>query len=113
MQTVYVVNRGGHDFSEAERFGRLHFLSEGSMSKFAANKIYREFSIHLRSSKPDDYILLTGLSTMNVVACSIFSYLHGRLNLLLYKNGKYVERKIVLGDLLSRVPQEQQVSDVI
>ncbi len=114
MATVYVVNKGGHDYKPAEKFGRLHFLSEGSVSKFAVNKIYRDFAMHLRSSGPDDYILITGLSTMNVVACSCFSFLHGRLNILLYKNGRYTERKLVLSDLLSRGGKsvEKQVEDL-
>ena len=106
MTKVYIVNRGGHDHGDAERFGELVYLSEGIMSRYGTTQIYRQFSEILKSSSPDDYILPTGLSTMGCIACSIFSFLHGRLNLLLYKSsssgGKYIERIIKLDELLTK-----------
>jgi len=119
MPKVYVVNKGGHDYSDARRFGELHFLSEGPISKYAVSKIYREFAMMLRESTPLDYILLTGLTTMACIACSCFSFLHtGKLNLLLFKNGKYVERKLVLSELLSKgtdkgVTKQEQIVELI
>lgn len=101
-RTVYIVNRGGHDFSEAERFGRLVYLSEGMVEKYAVDKMYRMFAERLRSSAPDDFILITGMTIMSCIACSSFSYLHnGRLNILLFKNGRYLERKLRLDQLLT------------
>jgi hypothetical protein len=35
---------------------------------------------------------------MNSIACAIFAHKHGRLNLLLYKEGIYIERNHVLND---------------
>jgi len=106
MATVYIVNNGGHDYSDANRFGRIQFLSAGPVSKFAVSKMYREFAMKLRESTDTDYILLTGLTTMACIACSCFAFLHGRINLLIFKNGKYVERKLVLGELLSKEEPE-------
>lgn len=100
MPTVYIVNNGGHDYSDANRFGHIKFLSTGPVSKFAISKMYREFAMKLRESTNADYILLTGLTTMACIACSCFAFLHGRINILIFKNGKYVERKLVLGELL-------------
>jgi hypothetical protein len=108
MPKVYVINKGSHDFHEALRFGELHFLSEGPVSKFAVSKIYREFAMALRESAPTDYILLTGLTTMSCIACACFSFLHrGKLNLLLFKNGRYVERNLSLAELLEKGEQKQ------
>lgn len=100
MRTVFVVNRGGHDFSDAERFGKLDYLSEGSIERYSIVNMYRKFSEKLRNSHEDDYILLTGLSTMQSVACSMFSFLHGQLNLLLYRDGRYIDRKVIMRELL-------------
>ena len=102
MARVFVVNKGGHDFSGAERFGELVFLSEGQLSKFAVTKIYRQFAMKFRGSSPQDYVLLTGLTTMSCIACSCFTFLHGKLNLLLYKDGRYIERTVLLSELLSK-----------
>jgi len=99
VPNVYVPNKSIHDFSAAEEFGNLVFLSEGNVKKYATNLIYRQFNKILRKSEPDDYLLVTGLTTLNLVACHILTKLHGRVNLLLFKPGKggkkeYLERII-------------------
>jgi len=106
MPKVYVVNRGGHNHNDAERYGELIFMSSGTINRYAVSQMYRQFIDHLKDSSPDDYILITGLSVMASVACSIFARIHGRLNLLLFKSsqsgqeGRYVERTIMLDELL-------------
>lgn len=101
MTTVYVVNKGGHDFSPASKYGRLVYLSEGLVSPFSVDKMYREFVEKFHDSGPDDFILMTGLSVMNSIACATFACKHdGRLNLLLYRNKKYITRTLLLNELL-------------
>tara|TARA_Y100000593_G_scaffold82293_1_gene154512 strand:- start:5103 stop:5549 length:447 start_codon:yes stop_codon:yes gene_type:complete len=101
---VFVVNKGGHDFTGALHFGEIVYLSEGSLNRYAVTNMYRQFAPFLSESMPNDYILITGLTTMACVACSMFAHIHGRLNLLLFKSGKYAERKIVLDELLNGKP---------
>jgi len=107
MSNVYIVNRGCHDHSDAERFGKLVYLSEGAVNRYAVANMYRQFVVQMRDSGPGDYILLTGLSVMSSIACSIFARKHGRLNMLLYKSsrtpgerGHYVDRAIMIDELL-------------
>jgi len=102
MNKVYVVNKSGHDFKDANRFGDLIFLSKGKMDRYAITSVYREFSEYLNDSSEDDWILITGLSSMSSIACSMFAYKWGRLNLLLYKNNRYVERRIILSELIDK-----------
>jgi hypothetical protein len=112
---VYVVNRGGHDYSPAEKYGELHFLSEGAKNILAVDTMYRDFSLTLRTSQPDDYILVTGPTIMCCVAISCFAFLHGRINMLIYKGSKYVARSIVLNNLLGKGtgPVTDQVEEMI
>ena len=106
MSKVFVVNRGGHNHTDAERFGELIFMSEGTINRYAVSQMYRQFVDHMKDSTEDDFILLTGLSVMASVACSVFARIHGRLNLLLFKSsqsgeeGRYVERTVMLDELL-------------
>lgn len=100
MRKVFVVNKSGHDLSEAEREGELVYLSEGAINRFNVNNMYRQFSEVMVGSDKEDLIVPCGLSIMNLVACSILSYKHGKLNLLLFKQergrrGRYVLRTIV------------------
>ena len=92
--TVYVVNKSYHDFSDARRYGPLVYLSEGKMSRYEPNKMAREFSAKLSESTEEDYLLLSGLSMMNLIAGICFVLKHKRLNLLLFKNGRYLQRNL-------------------
>lgn len=95
---VYIVNKSGHDFSDAERFGDLVFMTRGTINRYAVNVIFREFNQYLKDSKPEDFIIVTGMSTMLCVVSAIFAAKHHRLNLLLYKNGRYLERSLIFDE---------------
>lgn len=99
QKRVYIPNKSVHDFSAAEPFGRLVYLSTGTVKKYATNIMYRQFYEILQHSDPEDYILVTGLTSLNIVASYIMQQLHGRVNLLLfkpYRDGRkeYIERII-------------------
>jgi len=93
---VYIVNRSSHDFSAAEQFGELVFLSEGPMNRYSTNNMYRVFKEVMEESSGDDYIVPCALNVMNSIACALFAYKHGKLNLLLFKDGSYIERNHIL-----------------
>lgn len=100
MAKVYITNKGGHDYSAAEKFGELVFCTKGSLPRFNTAQMFRELSQAMKDSSPDDYILITSLASLNSVACALFAHKHGRLNLLLWQpdegsKGKYVERTIL------------------
>jgi hypothetical protein len=96
MPRVYVVNKSAHDFSAAEKYGKVIFLSEGSMNRYATNSMVREFEEKMKNSSDNDYIVPCSLNVMNSIACAIFAHKHGKLNLLLFKDGNYIERNHVL-----------------
>lgn len=98
---VFVINRSSHDYSKAEEFGDLVYVTEGNINRFAVSKMYRLFEDFIKTSKELDYVLLSGLSVMNVVFSSMFAAKHQRLNLLIYKPdrrdpGHYIERIVML-----------------
>ena len=95
-KTVFVVNKSSHDFSPAKEYGEVIYLSEGSMNRYATNSMIRQFSEVMKSSTPEDYIVPCSLNVMNSIACAIFAFNHGRLNLLLFKDGVYIVRNHVL-----------------
>jgi len=93
---VYIVNKSSHNFSAAEQFGEIVFLSDGPMNRYSTNNMFRTFKDIMKDSTPDDYIVPCSLNVMNAIACAIFSFKHGTLNLLLFKHGKYIERNHTL-----------------
>lgn len=108
---VYVVNKSVHDFSAAVEFGELIYLSEGSINRFNTSQIYRKFYPILKDSNETDYILITGLTVMNLVAAFIFAIKHRRLNLLLFKSYRgekeYLERILIGDDYDCRTDRER------
>lgn len=104
---VFIINKGAHDHSAARKYGEIVYLSKGTLSKYATGRMFRQFTAVLANSTEDDYILLTSLTVMCVIACAIFALKHERLNLLLYKDDSYVVRKLLLkGD------ENEQEADV-
>ena len=98
--TVFIVNDSGHDFSGAEEFGELVYMTTGLVDKYHVTKMKRLFDRHIQASHPRDFILHTGPGVMSAIACSMFAARHGRLNLLLWRaesNGtdRYIYRKLV------------------
>jgi hypothetical protein len=99
MTKVFITNDSGHDYSAAKQFGELIPLSAGTVNKFHITKMLRQFEPLLRDSSPHDFILQSGPSIMNCIACAYFAALHGRLNLLIFRleeNGaqRYVVRRL-------------------
>ena len=95
MSRVYIVNKSAHDFSPAERFGELIFLSEGPMNRYSTNNMHRLFTSIMERSEENDHIVPCSLNVMNSIACALFAVKHGKLNLLLFKEGEYIERNMV------------------
>lgn len=95
VANVYIVNKGPHDYRDAERFGNLVFCTDGSLDRWDVAQMHRELSESMRDSVEDDYILLTSLTSLCSIACGVFARKHGRLNLLIFRDEKYVERTIV------------------
>ncbi len=93
---VFIVNKSSHDFSAAKKFGEIVFLSEGKISRYATNNMVREFTDLMENSSPDDFVVPCSLNVMNSIACAIFACKHGSLNLLLFKDGSYIERNHIL-----------------
>lgn len=94
---VYVVAKGFHSWEAAAQHGKLIFLSTDAIGRTAVSNMLRQFLPELEKSNPDDLIVITGLSVMCSLACSIFARKHGRLNLLLYdaSGDKYVRRTVL------------------
>lgn len=96
MPKVFVLNKGAHDFTAARRYGELVYCTDGSLDKWNVHQMYRELSAAMADSSPEDFILLTSLSVLCTVAGAMFASKHQRLNLLIFKDGDYIQRTLLL-----------------
>lgn len=97
---VFVVNKSTHDYSQAEKYGELVYVTTGHQYHFATGTHARNWLEKLKNSQPEDMIILSSLNVLCGIGCAVFAMLHGRLNLLLYRNGKYMLREVRLDQLL-------------
>lgn len=91
MPRVYILNKGGYDYSAAEQYGTITYCTDGPLKKHDLSQMIRLLRAALEDSHADDFIVLTSLSSLCSLACSIFALKHKRLNLLIYKRGRYYE----------------------
>ena len=103
MPKVYIPNRGAHNYSDAIHFGELVYITDGLINPMSTGFIFRKLADHLKDSKPEDYLLISGLPIMNIMAAAILGRMHGVLNLLVFHYGKYVKRTFVLDDLIMAI----------
>ena len=95
MTRVYIVNKSAHDFHEAKKYGELVFITEGRLNRFNINDMHRQTIEVLADSTMNDYIVPCSLNVLNSIVCATFAVKHKKLNLLLFKQGNYIERNIV------------------
>ena len=98
MPKVFIVSDGGHDYSDAERFGELVYCTEGVIRKDDIAQMYRELNSKLALAEPGDYLLISSLTSLCSVAAAILGFQFGEVHFLLYKDGQYVSRDLILED---------------
>jgi len=93
---VYILANGGHDYSDAQRFGELHFLNIPTYAKWDISILYQELQEKLQDANADDLIVVSHLTSHCCVATAIMVEWFGRVNFLIYRKDKYEEKNLVL-----------------
>ena len=96
---VYILSDGGHDYRAAERFGDLVICSEGQLHKDDISQMYRILTDSLADAREDDFILVSSLTSLCMVASAIMANRFGQVHLLIYKDGRYEARDLLLEQL--------------
>lgn len=96
---VYVINDGGHDFSDAERFGEVLMITSGSINIFSPERDRLKMVDVIKNFDPKkDFICLAGGAFTGFLAGQIFEYLHNveHVRLLIFnsKSREYFVRDI-------------------
>lgn len=94
---VFVSNKSFHNFSDAERFGELVYLTDGQVNRFEVNQLSRQIHEALADAQEHDWLLVTSLSVINSIASAFLARRFSQLNMLIYdiKTRKYVSRTVM------------------
>ncbi len=99
MRKVFVLNNGGKNYGDAERFGDIVFCTQGSLDKWDVSQMYRDLEMALIDANPDDFILLDSLASLCSVASAMMAARFGEVHFLIFKDGKYIQRDLMLENM--------------
>ena len=99
--TVWVPNKGALDYSSAEAFGNIVYLTEGYIDRFQTGVLYRTLAERLDHASQHDYWMITSFTVINAIGVAILARKFGVINFLLWKEHGYVERQIMIDNLLT------------
>lgn len=92
---VYILTNGGHDYSDAQRYGELVFLDVPSYLKWDISQLYTTLRELLKDAEPEDYLLISHLTSHCCVATSILVEKWARVNFLLFRHDKYEAHTLI------------------
>lgn len=96
MSKVFILTDGGHDYSDASRFGELTYCRVTVKNKYDLAQMFRELRKSFDDSTQEDFLVLSSLASLCCVATAILTELHGRVNFLIFEQGRYIDRTVVL-----------------
>lgn len=96
MKKVFVLNDTGHDYRDAERFGKVVICTDTSVDRWDISKMYVRLRECLKDASSQDYIMISSLTSLCSVAAAIMAERFGEVHFLLYRDGKYIARDLIL-----------------
>lgn len=97
---VYILSNGGHDYTDATRFGELVYLNIPSHLKWDTAALYDELVEKMEDAEPEDLLVISHLTSHCCVATALLVEWFGRVNFLIYRKDKYEEKKLILNNMI-------------
>jgi len=96
MAKVYVVNNTNHDYSKAEQYGELVYVTKGKLPIFKTNTVRAMLEKGLVKFTKDDYLLISGPAIVSVMAAIILFNKFDTVKFLVFdaKQQDYVVRHL-------------------
>lgn len=87
MSQVFVTNHSGFSYKNAEKFGEINYLTKGFVDlRHDYKGIVDKLKNIIETTKPEDYLLLSGNNTLCVIASNLWMDKHNQCNLLFWDN---------------------------
>ncbi len=88
---VYAVNLNDKDYSGAEEYGDIIYMTEGVLDLRKAHTYEQKIRNFLKNSTEEDYLLLSGPTLICCLAINVWLDNHKQCKVLYWSNGKYQE----------------------
>ena len=96
MAKVYVVNNANHDYSKAEQYGELMYVTRGKLPIFKTSTVRAMLEKGLVKFAKDDYLLISGPAIVNIMAATLLYNKFDTVKFLIFdaKQQDYVVRHL-------------------
>ncbi len=91
--------QSGHDFTPAAEYGELVYITKGLVPRYKTNTIYRQVAEALSEAHEEDYLVISSLAIISSLASAFLARRFGKVNYLLFRDGRYVERVVDIDSL--------------
>lgn len=90
---VFVTNFAGHDYTKAERFGDLVYLTRGYVDFNSLDRLKFRIAERLLDATDEDYLLFSGNSYISIIAAIIWYERFKKVKLLVHDFRKQGENE--------------------
>ena len=111
MPTVWIANRSGHNYVDAERYGEVKELTAGTVKWANIDRMAYDLA-HLITKQvnwEEDYLLISGAITVNILAVMIWLQHTDKVRILLWvgtpETRSYVMRTIDRNQIINLVDE--------
>jgi len=96
MAKVYVVNNANHNYSKAEQYGELMYVTKGKLPIFKTSTVRAMLEKGLVKFTKDDYLLISGPAIVNIMAATLLFNKFDTVKFLVFdtKQQDYVVRHL-------------------
>lgn len=96
MAKVYIVNNANHDYSKAEQYGELMYVTRGKVPIFKTSTVRAMLEKGLVEFTKDDYLLISGPAIVSVMAATVLYNKFDTVKFLVFdaKQQDYVVRHL-------------------
>lgn len=104
---MWLANEGGHDYKDAERFGRLMPITTGSINSFNPDRLMVTIAHRLRVAAEDDYLVISGSPILNALTVAMWLVKFRRANILQWSHRDTEYKHLILSaDALERLAKD-------
>jgi hypothetical protein len=92
---VFITNHSPrHPYDSALRYGAVRPVTSGNYPIFKWTRLLEEITDVLAYSRPEDYLLFSGASSIASVCLAIWLEMHGKCKCLIWDRSSYIQRDI-------------------
>ncbi len=109
---VWILNDGGHDYSKAERHGRMVPMTTGGINPFSPDRLMVNLASRIRNAVEEDFVISGGSPMLNSILSAMWLTRFDKIKWLVWSNkqSKYEIVTVTKGAIVKNAMSEGSVA---